>query len=83
MIFDEKITLKKSIEFDKYSNTINEGIDYESERKNAKFKSININNANINLNSINNITNKFEFGEINNSKSNFKIIIIKSTTYVF
>ena len=77
MIFDEKI------KFDKYSNTINEGIDYESERKNAKFKSININNVNINLNSINNITNKFEFGEINNSKSNFKIIIIKSTTYVF
>lgn len=60
LIFDEKI------------NTINEGMDYESERKNAKIKSININNVNINLNSINNITNNFEFGEINNSISNFR-----------
>ena len=56
------------------NNTINEGINEEKEIKTSRYKRININNININLNSINKITNKIDFGDmssnLNTSRSN-------------
>ena len=52
------------------NNTINEGINEEKEIKTSRYKRININNININLNSINKITNKIDLGDINSTNLN-------------
>ena len=59
---DSKIThqIKKYI-----NNKLN--LDEGTSLNTDRYKRININNININLNSINNITNRIEYGEINNN----------------
>ena len=52
------------------NNTINEGINEEKEIKTSRYKRININNININLNSINKITNKIDLGDISSTNLN-------------
>ena len=65
--------LNSNFFFDR-NNTINEGIKEEKKIKTSRYKRININNININLNSINKITNKIDFGDmsgnLNTSRSN-------------
>ena len=72
----KKYYLNNKLNLDK-NNTMNEGITLENEINTDRYKRININNININLNSINKITNKIEYGDINNNLNSSRSYLSK------
>ena len=76
-IYQTKKYLNTKLNFDKIK-IINEGITLDNQINSERVRRININNININLNSINKITNKFEYKDtinnLNSSRSNYNKI---------